>query len=550
MVFPESEPQPGGPRQKGKTVAVGLGAVALVLGAVGIGAMTSPGPVAAATTTTSTSVAAPDTPIDPKDFTIDQIAMGDPLDWEETKSIVEGIPIGLTGHDGSIYLFATPSTTSGLPGSGGLRVWRSDDGTAWEYLGEGIPPGHGITAVASTERGLMAASSGIDGHGLVLWQSSDGVNWEPETIPIEQDSLARINFSTVAANDQAVVVGFYRDLDIARLIEERMAFPGVETAVTYWGWGVDDVEGGPLFTLWGPFGFPLAEMTTEDLELTDTEIEQVQRWNRGEVSWSGIWARDSAGVWTESGIPDAEWIDSIATTTAGVFLANGGDATGNTAWTSLDGVTWEEMSYDLRPYRIATWGDRLVGPTVMNRASVLASSDGETWSDIGPGDLFPSSLQWTMDNLAAGHSGIVGTVTGWSQESPVDVEPIPPPTLRDGGAVLTFDYDTSQLTLVAGTEVYTWAMHGSVVPDGLEVDLTTGDLSFSDPETGVPLARFGLDEIQSAEQSYWSRGWSGNETPLWSSLQMGRPGRSRTRFRVSGRTTWYTTWRSATRRLS
>ena len=517
VVLPEDTPRSGAPKPKGKSVALGFGLLALVVGGVAVGAMTSPGPVAAATTTTTptstTSIETPENPIDVENFTIDQIAVGEPLVWEETKTMVEGVPMGLARHNGWFYLFATPSLNPYRAGSGGLRVWRSEDGTAWEYLGEAIPPTHSIIAVEATERGLMAATADSDGRGLVVWQSADGITWESETVPIEADPLARIGFSSIAANDQTVVVSSYRDMAVDQLISDRMEqFGGVDIAASHWGWGLDDVSENPIFTLWGPFGFPLAEVSAQDLGLTDTEIEQVRRWNRGEAG-SIVWTRDAAGVWTQVQIAEADWVDTIEVRDDGVFLANGGDGIGNTAWTSVDGITWEEMAPPgFRPWRMVPWGDRLLGPTSMNRASVLASSDGDTWTDIGPGDLFPSPMQWSLDNLAAGPAGILATVVGWSQESAVGVEPVPPPTVRDGGTVLTLDYETGQLTLVAGAEAFTWSMNTSTTPEGISVELATGVIFFSDPKTGKPIAEFSFEEIQSAEQSYWSRGWTQNET--------------------------------------
>lgn len=518
VVLPEDSPRPSAPKPKGKSVALGLGILAIVVGGIAVGAMTSPDPAALVTTTTAptstTSTEAPENPIDVENFTIDQIAVGDPLVWEKTKTMVEGVPMGLASHNGWFYLFATPTVTPHLAGSQGLRIWRSADGVAWEYLGEGIPPGHSIISVVATKRGLMAATSGEDGRGLVLWQSSDGLDWAPETVPIEYDPLARIGFSSIAANEQTVVVSSYRDLAVDQLIAERMEqTQDVDIAASHWGWGFEVAGESPTFTLWGPFGFPLAEISAEDLELTELEIEQVQRWNRGEVMGSIVWTRDVAGVWSQVEIPDADWVDSVAIRPDGVFLANGGDAAGNTAWSSVDGITWEKMSPPaLRPWRMLPWRDGLVGPTSMNRASLLASSDGDSWTDIGPGDLFPSPLQWSMNDFAVGPAGILANVVGWSQESPVDTEPTPPPTVRDGGNVLTMNFESGQLTLVAGAETYSWSMYASTTtPEGIDVDLATGTISFADPETGEPLADFSFEEIQNAEQTYWSRGWTQNE---------------------------------------
>lgn len=517
MVLPDDTSRLREPKPKGKSVALGLGTLALLFGAVGLGAMTSPDPIAAVTTTTqpsTTSVETPENPIDIEDFSIDEIAIGEPLVWEETKTLVEGVPIALTSHAGWFYLFATPTTADYFAGAGGLRVWRSESGVSWEYLGEVIPPGHAIITVVATEQGLMAATSVEDGRRLVLWDSPDGVVWEPETVPIEYDPMARIGYTSIATSNQTVVVSSYRDLAVDDLIADRIEqFRGADYATHHWGWGWDQVGGDPIFTLWGPFGFPLAEVTAEDLRLTDTEIEQVQRWNRGEMMGSIVWTRDPTGVWTQVDIPEAEWVESIAATSDGVFLANGGDNTGNTAWTSIDGILWEEMSSPaFRPWRMVPWGDGLVGPTTMNTASLLASTDGDTWSDIGPGDLFPSLLQWSINNLSAGSGGILATVVGWAPESPTDFEPVPAPTLRDEGTVLTLDYETGRLTLVAGAEAYHWTMYTSTIPDGIAVDMATGTIKLSDPESGDPLAEFSFEEIQSAEQSYWSRGWAQNET--------------------------------------
>lgn len=478
--------------------------------------MTSPGPIAAVTTTTpssTTSLETPETPIDLENFSIDQIAVGEPLVWEETKTLVEGVPIELTSHEGWFYLFATPTTGFNQPGSGGLRAWRSEDGGVWDYLGEVIPPGPAILAVEATERGLIAASSDEDGRGLVLLQSSDGVSWEAETVPLEDDPLVRVSYATIAANEQTIVVSTYRDLAIDQLIAERLEqIQGAESAVHRWGWGVNETGDNPTFSLWGPFGFALAEVSAEDLRLTEAEIEQVHRWNQGEGTGPEVWVKDHTGVWAESQVPDAHWIDSIVVPADGVFVASGGDATGNTAWTSADGLTWEEMTpRSSLPWRIEPWGESLVGPTNMNSASVLISPDGDDWTDIGPGDLFPSPLQWSMNDVAAGPAGIVGRVIGWSAESPVETVPTPAPTLRDEGAILTMDYEMGQLTLVAGAETFNWSMYTSTTPEGMSVDLATGTISFSHPESGEHLGDFTLEDIETAEQTFWSYGWAGNE---------------------------------------
>ena len=483
-----------------------VGALALALGAIVLGSLTAPPPEAAPETTTSTTGDDLEPPIDFENFTIAEIERGTPLAWDQAISVSDAYPLALFELEDWNYLFATQLPNFSTNDSGGLQAWRSDDGTDWESLGQVIDQSRSIMSVAGTDQGLIAIETGDMGGDLTLWRSGNGVEWSPETIDVDGLSDNIVLYpQAVGANEKLTVVAARRGVDVLRLIQD--ALPGAfghDVSPARFGWGPtfenDEVE----FVLWGPLGFPLAEIPVSDLGLTEEEIEVIEDDYLGSGQRTGVelWVSTDGGEWLKGELPEASWVSSITTAPTGELLATGWDNQTDRLWTSLDGFTWQERDLGLGPERIDTWNGLFIGPSRLGTPSVVVSDDGVVWDSVGPDDLFPPRISWGIGAFAAGSGGVVAIADGWTNST--TFTPDEAVTLRDGDATLTIDHSTGSYTLEKGDFTHTWSMSSSTAPEGVRVDPTSERLTFYDIDTGEDQASFSFAQLVEAEDSFWS----------------------------------------------
>lgn len=485
MVLPEGAPDTERPQSRGRIATFIIAAVALVFVAVALGALTAPEPEAAPPSTTTTIDAVEEPSVDPENFTIADIARGEPLAFQHIMSIDEGYPIAMLDHEGSIYLFATEVPTFAGFDDGGLSVWRSRDGNNWETLGQVIDQSHIITNVNATEQGLIAVEG--SGHAVTVWRSDDGVEWVPETIEVAglTENMV-VQPTAVGGNDDTIVMAGKIGVDWVSLARETLTDGFGHDVSPASLWLFPDLNQQELtFQLWGPLGFPLLEINGDDLDLTDEERTMVIDGYRGRDQASEIWVSGGDGQW-RPGTIDATSIGSVSVGPDNELLLSGYGSSGNRLWTSLDGLEWEKAVFG-GAMRTELWNDRVVGPS--SGASLLMSEDGEEWERIGPFGSFPNF--WDIGSMATGPGGIAATVNGFTNQirNIDDVEPV---VLVDKDATLTID--PLGYTLDAGGYTQTWPMDGAK-PEEIKVDATSELIAFYHPENGQFLASFGFDDL-------------------------------------------------------
>lgn len=507
MVLPEGAPDSHRSPKRSRSVQFGIAALALAFGAIALGALTAPLPEAASETTTTTTTDDIEAPIDFENFTIAEIARGTPLTWSQVHSVSDAYPLALFEHDGWTYLFATDVPNFSRHDSGGLRAWRSEDGVDWEALGQVIDQSRSIVNVSGTSQELVAVEAGSMGEDMTLWRSGNGIEWSPETIVIDALTESTMLYPyAIGGNERITAVAVRQGVDVLRLIQENLTgvFGNDVSPATSFGWEAtfenDEVE----FVLWGPLGFPLAEIPASDLGLTEEEIEAIESEYLGSGPPTGvdIWISTEGGDWLKSELPDAAWVTSITTTSSGVLLATGWGTQTNRLWTSLDGLNWQERDLGLGPERIGSWNGLLIGPSRLGTASVVASEDGLDWESVGLEEHFPPRISWGIGAFAAGAGGIVATVDGWTNSTTMTPEEAV--VIRDGDATLTIYHSTGSYTLEKGDFTGTWSMSSSRAPDDVKVDPTSERLTFYDIETGAEVASFSFSELIEAEDAFWS----------------------------------------------
>lgn len=505
MITPDGGGQEERRVTRGRTGLIGAAALVIFGGLIAVGALTTTSPDAVETTTTTTTTTdAIEPPIDPENFSVAQIARGEPLSWQQTLSFDDAYPIGLVDHNGALYLFATRQPNITEFDEGGLWGWRSSDGETWDSLGKVIPERQVIAGVSATGQGLVALERGEPGAGFAIWRSTDGIEWDREQVSdSDQEALRFMAPNTVGGTEDLLVVSGFEDLDVSALVEERLGEEYREAVDTGpYGWTVDvTFDDQIFFRLHGPVGLPLATVTAEQMALTDEEKASIVETFQG-GGGSFTWRRTDEG-WSPVEIPDADFIQWLGALPDGRVLATGYGTGGFSTWATRDGAEWERLPVFPGPTQVDQWGERLVGPASVNGASVVASDGSGGWEEIGPAAYFPDHLTWSIRSVGAGEGGVAVALDGWGmpRQGPTESED---PTLSDNGARLTLEFDSGQYTLETGGETFTWSMGGEG-PNGLEADLEQGTLSFHHPDTELRLATFDFDKINQAASEYWSQ---------------------------------------------
>jgi hypothetical protein len=482
---------------------MGIGAaLAMVAGSLAVGALTAPEPAPETALeptpiSTTSTLEALETPLDLDDFSVDQIAVGTPLQWELAAGIDGVFGQHLVTHDDAIYVFGA-FTDVWDDGPAATLAWRSVDGRNWESLGRVLETEHPVHLVASSPQGLIAVEMGEPDP--VIWRSDDGTGWEPEVIPTDASSPYLSTFPTaVAANAGVTAVTANLQSDPTSLLQDRLETAGFEIDLSRFGWGQEYPDGELRLVVYGPLGIHLTELTQDDLALTDEELDAVNA-GGGPVE-ATVWVRHEGRDWQRRTIEGASWVDSL------VFegrrlLAFGYGVTGSMSWASDDGgLTWEEIGTVAGyPDSFVRWRGGYVGMQQGGLFDVRLSEDGLAWEEAELDELFPYQLGWSPWALSAGEGGIAFVAEGW-RSSGTEPHPMASRLTRDG-ATLNVNPQNGMLELVVGRDVYTWQTYGRP-QDGLVVDMATEQVHFEDPESGERLATFTIDELSRAEQSFW-----------------------------------------------
>ena len=498
VVLPEGTGSGGGPPRRGRGGILFLAAVGVLVGGLIFGSLTTPEPAAIEETSSSTTTAPLEKPVDLENFTIDQIAVGVPLEWTKATEVAESYVHALVEHQGWVYLFG--SYQSLWDGDGqGLRAWRSLDGAGWESLGQVIGPPHLIVNVSSTAQGLLALEAGRSGDPARVWLSEDGILWTPSDLPIAESGYQVITWPMAAgATDRLLVVAASDQFDIGRLFEERLSeLTGSPLDLSKLGVNWDLLPDDIRFTIWGPLGIMIYQATGTELGLTEEERERIRTGMTPEATVRVLSNWDDTG-W-QDGTIEVSWIDSINPAPDGALVVLGYGSYGPRTWSSHDGLTWEETGPPEGPYQITPWGDRLIGVADNGRPETMVSADGENWEATGLVDHFPLGLGWGPNHLSAGAGGIALTVEAWLG-SPAFSGSTQPLEMARNGHVFTFDLNNAVIRLDEADTSLTWSQSSPWI----EGDLFARTITLLDPETGEAMATFELDELTELEQRYWS----------------------------------------------
>lgn len=500
VITPDGTDRAGSPpRRRRPAVLVGIAALVTFAGLVLIGTLTAPDPAAVEETTTTT-VEDVEPPIDPENFTVSQIATGDPLDWGLAMAIDDGYPLDLLEHEDDLYLFTGPEKLAG-PGPAGLVAWRSSNGTNWEPLGEGISTDHRITTVDSTVQGLVATAIRREDGALMIWESADAIEWTGSVIPTGSEGPYHIDVaSAVGASETALVVASNPRYDRERLLEDRLSELGIEMDLSSLRWELQWIgEGGHHLIVRAPLGIPILQQPVEGLDLTEAQRTELLS-ELYDPLGTDIWLRRGDDAWQTTEIRDARNIDSIITTPAGRQIAYGSGPSGRLAKATDNGSDWTGLETGIGPWLIERWREGYVGAA--SPPDLMMSEDGESWRAAGLADSFPDEVGWAPIALGAGDGGMAMFVRGSWPISPSQPAETSELTAVDGTTYVLATAG-SGYRLVSRDGRHRWSFDSNAplqVPDWMDVDLTERTLTFLNTQSGAPIATFTFTEIDRAHQ--------------------------------------------------
>lgn len=499
MVLPDGAPaEPDRPSAGRRLVFVGA-AAALLVGALTLGALTTPDPSAAEPTSTSTTstTEALDRPVDLEDFSVSQIAVGEPLDWSLAAEIEGSWPAQLVSHEDTLFLFTSEEINqNGRPA--GYRAYSSVDGSNWSDLGPRIPTDGLISSVASTPFGLVAVETGTPDGSLRAWFSSDGVKWARSDI----DHLGGFGFDVggpfMGSNGDVLVIAGTPFPDPTLLLEEKLREIGLDLDLERVDWGVAPRGEDWIVTVHGPLGIAAMEIPVSELNLSSEEQSSlVGVYEEQKVL---AWATDDGVEWVDSTV-EGGWVESVIPGTSGDILLFGDRTQGGTTWRTYDGAIWERVPGASSIRRAVPWRDGLLGLSGTGTADVMTSSDGEEWESLGLADRFPSRISWYATDLGANDPGIAVWVTGYQPYPGSRSSDLPVPVLVHDGVRLSLDLESGSIDLEYGTESRTWRMWSPAMQDDVAVDLVAETVTFLDVDQN-PIVTFTFEELEGVERAF------------------------------------------------
>ena len=494
MVTPEGtrRPERPGPR-KGPIAA--LGVATAVIGSMLLWGWTSPEAPEALPTTIprTTTTAALEEPVDIANFSVDQIATSDPLEWELVASARGHFPVTMILHEDDLYaVTAPPGQRYDVPR--GFHVWRSADGVDWVDLGLVMPAVVQPDSLTSTPQGILAIGSA--GERVSLWRSVDGETWDEVHLPEPAPGISS-STAVATANDEVIVVALGEYVDPAALVSERfLEHIGLDTLPEGmwidWVAGLEEVR----FNLVGPFDIRLAEATGDDLGLSEAEEGLVRDATRNNDVVRILSTADGGALWRETRI-EADWVESLYTMDDGTIVATAYGSVGPFETTTVDGVNWAE-STSSNGFRVTSWREGLVGVTGAS-PWLLLSEDGSDWTASALRQHLPPRLDWWPSTIAGGRGGIATVLV--SETYPSGQQPnLQPLRVERSGATFRFDPWGSQITGTSGAKTYLW---GPFSPN-VETELAEGVVHFLGGE-GEVMGTFTIEELTAYQQDLWSR---------------------------------------------
>lgn len=521
MVSPEGTGSDHSQSERGRRALFVGAALVIAVGFAALGALTSSddqqlaiGTTTTFTTTTSTTMGEILPPVDMDDFTVEQLETGLTLEWSRIGLSDTGYPIGLTEHEGDVYLFATAAPAF-RDQPGGLTAWRSRDGSNWEPLGEVIGDDYHVSMVTSTDRGLVAAGTSADGSSLVVWISTDGAGWSETEFTDEDEHYSSRHYPmAIGANGDLLVIAASSEIDRQELLEEHLQAAGIELDLSYLQWDTTwRGEEGQWLTIDGPLGMTALEVDVETLDLSPEEVQWIVDGYQPTQAVD-IWANQGGtDEWSLTSIDGVDWVESIVSRPDGALTLIGWGPVGRVSRQSYDGRTWSDFDPDNEPKQMQSWGDRFIGvDDTADRAELVVSDDGVSWEPLGLADRFPRPLHLSVATFGSGDDGLALSVIGYDTTSVATVTDRTVTTITtDEGYHLTLDLEPRIMELTTDTTTHTWEIYRAETPEGVELDVFERMVRLSDPHTGERLTQVSFEELMRAEQAYFVERFQSDE---------------------------------------
>lgn len=518
MVSPDGTGSGQSRSERGRWGLFAGAALVIAVGFAVLGALTSPVDQRLAVDTTTTSTSTTTTigeilpPIDMDDFTVEQLETGPQLEWSRVELIDSAYPLGLTEHEGAVYLFAT-TTPEFQDQTGGLTAWRSSDGSNWDPLGQVIGDDYYVSMVTSTERGLVAAGTSVDGSSLAVWISPDGARWTETEFTDEDEHYSSRHYPmAIGANDDLVVVAASSDIDREMLLEEHLQEAGMELDLSQIGWSTEwRGEEGHWLTIDGPLGMSGLELDLDQLDLTEQEAQWITE-GYGGTQETALWViQRGTREWHLISIDGVNWVESLVSGPDGAFALIGWGPAGRVSRQSRDGLSWTDFDPDHAPMQIQSWKARLVGvDDTARRPEILVSDDGVSWEPVGLAERFPLPIHWSVAALGSGDDGLALSVIGYDTTATITDRTATEIT-TDEGYRLSLDLEPRIMELTTGANTHTWEIYRSETPEGVEVDVVERIVTLSDPHTGETLTQLSFEELMRAEHAYYMERFQSDE---------------------------------------
>ncbi len=430
------------------------------------------------------------------------LSTGSILRWNEVAEMGNGLPIGVVDFDGATWLFVRSITDDDEPHR--IQAWRSINGLEWEPRGPVMAPGIDIGAITANSTELIGVGTDADDRPMV-WRSPDGFTWESEALPASDDVEFTPNL--VAATDDSVVVvgGFGGLVQYQEFIDELAAHLDINRSIVDLGhWSFNGNE----FTVRGAFDIELISVRADEVD--DSLREIIDSLNRPGPMTPAMWTLGADGEWTVIEQSPGTWIHSLTSTGTG-FVMTGFGLERPVLSTSEDGLEWEDASTGTgQVYGTTAWGERFVSIGASSSRDLVVST-GDDEERISPTGLLPGGFDWWLQQLTADDRSVVVLASGFSGfEGPQTASAV---LLKDG---FRLEADTSDAVVLYDEGGRPALVDPFRSPDTYRVDLEAEEVTLHDPEAGVDLITFSLQDLAKLQQSVYSTQPNERFTALYS----------------------------------
>lgn len=500
VVLPE-RPSPEQQLSFSRRAAVITASVLVVLALVALTALTSSDTVESAESTTTVpedeESSPPAAPFDPATWTVSQIAQGPQLEWTASAELPT-YPTALIEKSGTLYLFGIerPAQTDLTRA---ISLWTSSDGLTWEANGDiGLT---GAAQIVASDTGFLASALNTEGGGV--FQSTDGVVWDPIDVPDETKA-----YYIAYAGEAGLVLTENSSWPYARQAIEQ-ALPE-EWRHGEYGWGIEGgAQADARLVLYGPLGISAEKVSAEELGISRDDLDRYLYGDGRDPLATEIWI-NSGEEWV-SGKLDSNWIKAIYPIPGGGWAAAGDGNVSPRVWTSPNGATWKMEGVVSDIYNLIGGGANWRNGVVSMRGTapyqgMFYSTDLYEWEELPMPDTLPRPLSWGNTGVVAGAGGIAYIANGhhYGHREGLELEVV---SMEDVESGYTISLDPERGALVISSSedlIANYLIWGAESPETVNVDLENETVTFSDPDTMEPLVTATFSKLEALEEQLYN----------------------------------------------